>query len=446
VRTQIKNVIDSNKSRPEKDRRAFQTTDQLEADALSIFLPVLVRTIFDASHGRCRDTHLCALCDGRLLITERQYTAAALAGDTARRGAQEELRQALESDLDRRVAERLQPCCATCGRDIVRGASVLLPLCLHSACTGCMHQAAESNPALMCTLCGATSTVDPRSVQRHPLVEAALASPKRYCGECDEKREASHYCADCQLDLCKVHTDAHRLSRNTKTHALDAITADSAADEGICTDHGIPLNVYCTTCRSAVCHLCTTSEAAHPAGSHTHQNLRAYYEQARRRAGVAVERAQTAAQARADRALDASISLLEIDERTTALKAAVASKMGALRALLEQRHAQLVEELDAMAATEKQRITELGEAERVAHTVLMTTAPLAQHLADAQTPDPTVARLELAVSARLAKLVRAVPAVPMPLPDKVTFKLDEAALEQAIRTAGSFTVEQAVRM
>jgi len=75
--------------------------------------------------------------------------------------------------------------------------------------------------------------------------------------------------------------------------------------------------------------------------------------------------------------------------------------------------------------------------------VLATTAPLARHLADAQTPEHVVARLERAVCARLDELVRAVPAEPVPLPAQVTFELAEAELEQAIRTAGRFTIQLA---
>jgi len=358
------------------------------------------------------------------------------------------LLQTSKDDLDRRVSERVQPCCATCGRDIEQGASVLLPGCLHSACIACLRQNAGPNPTLLCTLCGVATTVDPKAAQRHPLVEAALAPPKRYCGECDENpAEAIHHCADCQEDLCKLHSDAHRTSRKTKTHALAVIIASgAAANEAACTEHGKPLDIYCMPCHAAICYLCMTSETAHPAASHPHQNLRFVCEQARQRAGVWVERAETAAKVRAGRALDASISLVELDERTTALKHTANAKMDALHALLNQRRAELLEELDSMIATEKQRITELGEAERIAHTVLMTTVPLAQHLVDAQTPDHTVARLEHAVCARLDELVRAVPAEPVPLPAKVTFNLAEAELEHAIRTAGSFTVTRQITM
>jgi len=93
------------------------------------------------------------------------------------------------------------------------------------------------------------------------------------------------------------------------------------------------------------------------------------------------------------------------------------------------------------SAEDKQRLNEIGDAEHVAHTVLATTAPLARHLADAKTAEHAVARLERAVCARLDELVRAVPADPVPLPAQVTFHLAEE-LEQAIRTAGSFTIQR----
>ena len=364
----------------------------------------------------------------------------------ARRAANPELQQALTSDLDRRVEERLHPCCASCGRDIERGASVLLPACLHSACAACLGQSAEATVTLTCTLCGVASTVERRAATRHPLVEAALAPPTRYCEECDndvEDKVARHQCRhpDCQKRLCDVHAAAHRRTRSTRAHELAAIATDPAADGGICLDHGRPLDIYCATCRAAICYLCTTSEAAHPAATHTHQSLRTYCEQARQRLDAATGQTAPAVVARADRALDASISCAEIDERSATVKGDIDARFSALHMLLDARCSQLKSQVDTIAAEEKQRLTEIGDAERVAHTVLATTAPLARHLADAQTPEHVVARLERAVCARLDELVRAVPTEPVPLPAQVTFNLAEAELEQAIRTAGSFTVQ-----
>jgi len=364
----------------------------------------------------------------------------------ARREANPELQQAIASDLDRRIEERLHPCCVSCGRDITPDSSVLMPACLHSACEACMHQSDDSNLTLTCSLCGLTSTVERRAAMRHPLVEAALAPPKRYCEECDDEAEdniASHQCRlhDCQKLLCETHATAHRKSRLTKTHELAAIAAEPATDGGICPDHGKPRDIYCTTCRAAICYLCTTSEAAHPAPSHTRQNLRTYCEQVRQSLGAAVEQAERCVLARVDRALDVSISCAEIDERSKADNDDIDARFDVLHALLEQRRYQLKNEVDTIAAEEKQRLTNLGDAERVAHTVLATTLPLARYLVDARTPDHIVARLERAMCARLDELYGAFPTDPVPLPAQVTFELAETKLEQAIRTAGSFTIQ-----
>jgi len=354
----------------------------------------------------------------------------------ARRSEHKELEQDVQLDLERRVAERLRPYCATCGRDLQPGSTLLLSACLHSSCTACLEQSA----ALACSLCGITSTMNEDAEVRHPLVEASVSTGKRLCAECHEDAEdnvASHHCADCQSFLCKAHATTHRKSRSTKAHSLDALASEN--DDGHCKVHGKLADIYCATCQMVVCYVC--AKASHPEATHAHHIIDgAYCAQARQRVSAAAERAETAVQARAGRALDASITLAEIHERSQALKGDIRARMNALRALMDQRCLELEGEVDAIAAEESRRIRELGEGERVANTVLATTVPLARHLADAQTPAHTLARLEPAVCARLDELVRAVPSDPVPLPAQVTFSFADAELENAIRTAGSFAV------
>jgi len=357
-----------------------------------------------------------------------------------RRDAHLELEQQLNVELERRVSERLQACCTTCGRDIERGGSVLLLACMHSSCTVCLHEKARPTATLMCTLCNIPSTIHRAKAVRHPYVEAALAPPSHNCEECVGSKEATSRCTTCPLYLCDVHSAAHRMALKTHAHALEPV---STVDSGnICVKHEKPLDVYCASCQAAICYQCTLHDAAHPAVSHVTESLQAYHERARGRINDASRRAETVAVAvRADRALRASITSADIDERSNTLKEIITSKVDALYALLRERHAELLNEVDAIAAEEKQRVNDLGEAERVAYTVLMTTTPLAWQLAKAQTPAPTVARLEPALCSRLDALVNAAPAEPMPQAARVTFTLAETELEAAIRGAGQLTIE-----
>ena len=129
---------------------------------------------------------------------------------------------------------------------------------------------------------------------------------------------------------------------------------------------------------------------------------------------------------------------MEIAARDAAVAATIDAQIDALHALLDTRRAELHEQLRTIVADEVRRINELGVAERVAYTVLMTTIPLARQLADGQTATHTTVCLEKAVCERLDELVRAVPTDPVSLPEQVTFELAAPDLEQAIRHAGRF--------
>jgi len=379
-----------------------------------------------------------------VVLTAEKPQAAALAAAT-RRDANPDLAKDLQLDLHHRLAGHSRPSCATCHGDIEAGASVLLPECLHSACSRCLARAGEHGGALVCTLCGVAAPVDSSTAVRHPLVEATLASHKRHrCTECDDDATdddaaASHRCADCAHYLCEPHAALHRKSRATKLHTLTAVAAAPTTQGSTCSVHRKPLDIYCTTCKTVVCYLCAFS--AHPATSHKHQVLdERVCEQMRKCVNAAVLRAETAAKTRADRALDASITVKEVSDRSAALKTDIKAQIGALQAMLDARCDELMRKVDAIASEETDRVTAIDQAERVAHTVLMSTVSLARQLVEASTPAPALAQLEPHLCARLDALASAVPATPVPMPARVTFTVG-AQLEEAIRKAGSLTIE-----
>ncbi|XP_046729659.1 tripartite motif-containing protein 16-like isoform X2 [Silurus meridionalis] len=73
--------------------------------------------------------------------------------------------------------------------------------------------------------------------------------------ECDfctgEKVKATKFCLVCVASICEVHLKPHALKKHTLTEA-------SAKLQKICSEHNKPIEIYCRTDQTYVCHMCTT--------------------------------------------------------------------------------------------------------------------------------------------------------------------------------------------
>jgi len=159
------------------------------------------------------------------------------------------------------------------------------------------------------------------------------------------------------------------------------------------------------------------------------------HELVRRRLEQGIAAATAAAEARAARALDASIGVNEAHITSAELAAHIDEQVEALCALLRARRDALVQELQALEAAQAERFAAMAQAESTAHTVLMSTVRLAQQLLDGRAPPPTLVQMEPLFTARLERLAAAVPTAPVPRPPVPVCDLVES-LEPAIRKAG----------
>ena len=387
--------------------------------------------------------------------------------------ADENLFEALVADLVQRLEDHRHDQCAVCRVPLQAGSTVLLGACLHAACVDCWAQARETAEGmLMCELCNVASpaAVDDRGrPPAHPVMETALAArQRRACdicaaailhiaataaaeGDADgttttpspspqpqptaEQADATHYCHECAVYLCPPHGAQHRKGRMTKLHVLTPVGADAAA-LGLCEVHGTLYDGYCPACRAVLCLAC--SAAAHLEPEHGLQLLDAeVVERARAHVNASWARTDAACRVHARRAEAAAAAVAAVDEQAQAVRAAIDAQFDALQALLEQRRCALQREAAASLATERAAASAAGEAERVAHTVTMSTAAMARQLANGSSPASALVLLEPPMCARLDELADAAeaPQSAFPVPTRFSVSVDPS-VAQAIAAAG----------
>jgi len=261
---------------------------------------------------------------------------------------------------------------------------------------------------------------------------------RRRCVECpedvtDTNATATHRCEECNQQLCDFHVAAHRRSRATKGHALTELSAVPAL-AATCPAHQRKLEIFCGTCKTAICVACTFT--THPAPDHQYELLDdVCCDQARKRLAGAVAQSERAANAHANRALDAEVAIKCVLEHVADLKRDICAQFRALRSLLDARQTELLDEVDAMTKAEVEHFSTIGQAERTAHTVLMSTVGIAQQLIDEKTAAHTLVQLEPPICSRLVALARAVPSTPVPSPSAAFFIIEDD-VERTIKNAG----------
>ena len=98
------------------------------------------------------------------------------------------------------------------------------------------------------------------------MLEKVSGSQQNSCEKC-HKKQATGYCRQCSVLLCKTCTNKHDGWAALSSHQILAVedvatTAcklvplkEQPAME--CSSHGEPMKVYCDTCDKLICHLCT---------------------------------------------------------------------------------------------------------------------------------------------------------------------------------------------
>ncbi|XP_076468335.1 uncharacterized protein LOC143299093 [Babylonia areolata] len=154
--------------------------------------------------------------------------------------------------------------------------------CFHSFCQVCLQGVAGSSPSLSCPSCRAFVLLPPggvKALQTNFYIEddvsSSASSPqRRLCDVCEDDREATHTCLQCQQKFClpcRKYHDGFRLSFG---HTVVSLTQEDT--EG-CEQGAVPavemcpkhrdqrLLLHCNKCQADICIQCKlTQHDGHP--------------------------------------------------------------------------------------------------------------------------------------------------------------------------------------
>ncbi|XP_071499008.1 tripartite motif-containing protein 2-like [Diadema antillarum] len=163
--------------------------------------------------------------------------------------------------------------------------------CQHTFCEGCLELwVAKNDNQLSCPVCRKEYQLPANGVSALPdnfFVNSIIdfigrkrqaSANAQLCNGCEN--EASHYCQDCEEELCFDCAGAHRRLRVTKSHKLTTLDEYQASgmrvdcdfakqEDKMCRSHrGNPLEFFCQSCDIPICRLCMLKD--HHIGQHVH--------------------------------------------------------------------------------------------------------------------------------------------------------------------------------
>ena len=169
------------------------------------------------------------------------------------------------------------------------------------------------------------------------------------CQQCDENNKAVSYCKTCSDYFCDNCQQAHKRLKLFQRHITVSIEnkadTETAAEIRLkCTIHSNEqLKVYCQTCHTLACIHCFVA-------SHNGHAVEGINDAARRKAGDAIEENRRNLHSNLEK-LQEDLQCIEAIEKlkegeSTQLKADINKKVDSMIALLEDRRAKLVKEVD----------------------------------------------------------------------------------------------------
>ena len=166
------------------------------------------------------------------------------------------------------------------------------------------------------------------------------------CQQCDENNKAVSYCKTCSDYFCDSCQQAHKRLKLFQRHITVNITdTETASDIRLkCTIHSNEqLKVYCQTCHTLACIHCFVA-------SHNGHAVEGINDAARRKAGNAIEENRRNLHSNLEK-LQEDLQCIEAIEKlkegeSTQLKADINKRVDSMIALLEDRRAKLVKEVD----------------------------------------------------------------------------------------------------
>ena len=169
-----------------------------------------------------------------------------------------------------------QVTCSLCGNLFTDPKTIS---CMHTFCMVCLENSMDKYSGILsCPLCQANCSQDnlyliPTNSTIKHLVEN-YAQQRKYlagmvgigCGKCKEDSVVIAWCNKCEKLLCHDCYKMHSKWEEFKSHeavSLEVFTklgCQSAAATTTCGKHSKPLNLYCKTCDSVVCHECVLQD------------------------------------------------------------------------------------------------------------------------------------------------------------------------------------------
>ena len=288
-----------------------------------------------------------------------------------------------------------------------------LPLCLHTVCESCLHDASERSRGWTCDLCDMRTplphAVGDLCIDWGVVTELRKQQEKYHCFECAENTEATFWCETCGVGLCEGHRRSHLRTRKTAMHRLTELTEEKVPPLVIgCPKHeGEAIAFCCLRCGRLGCPECVAMDDDHRCLSRRDEEKSAW---------IPIEEAPDFNPAHDDvvATLRDCLERTELlgDDLETAVAAArakVAKTMDDVRRELNRREAELLGQIDACAAGACNRIDQRRETikrymEGVQLTTTVAQRPLATDLDPAASKAAQRFAINTAVDKRFAQL------------------------------------------
>lgn len=258
--------------------------------------------------------------------------------------------------------------CYVCKQEFIRPK---LLRCLHTFCMSCIESMAqmagdENKDSVVCPVCATPDELNKKSAEHLPtnflLIDKLgyKEEEKRevICENCEDKSPASGYCVQCEENLCDNCTNAHKRVRVTREHHITALShfteGTNSGDlnnnlSGIkyCPKHcQEELAYFCHTCDKAVCRECTVYE--HRKSSHNFEPLKEASNKHRQEIAGLLEEVRKRVPFIKRALHEIEDSCQEIPEHFDAIAEQIKDSTNRYISALQEREAQLLDDLDAM--------------------------------------------------------------------------------------------------
>ncbi len=145
--------------------------------------------------------------------------------------------------------------------------------CRHTICLECISKLPMIQGKVTCPLCRAECTIPARGpshlptnltiVQLKDIIGCIKDETRNQCEYCDE-RFATHFCTDCEDNICSDCVMMHKNKKHFKDHQTVPISTE------MCKDHSKLFTFFCLDCKMLLCQVCLHADSC---GDHNVQTL-----------------------------------------------------------------------------------------------------------------------------------------------------------------------------